>query len=498
VTAPPAPTVIDLSKPQHLHVVGVGGAGMSAIATVLAGMGHHVTGSDLKASSMFLRLQGLGLAVSVGHDPANIDGATALTVSSAIPESNIETAEARRRGIPVLSRADVLASIAALRRTIAIAGTHGKTTTASMLSLILVEAGLRPSFIIGGELNDIGTNAVWDAGDWLVVEADESDRTFLRLSPEVAVVTSVEPDHLETYGSFEVLQDAFAGFMAGSSMCVVSADDTTALDLAPAGVASFGHDPRARYRIGDLSGGRSNIVFSLTDFGGSGEPPPGGSGPAPEGSGPAPEGSGPAPEGSGPEPGGHSLGEFEVAVPGEYNARNAAAAIVAAVTIGVDATTARRALARFGGVARRFEFRGEKHGVTFVDDYAHLPSEVKAALGAALRGDYGRIVCVFQPHRYSRITALAPDFASAFVDADVLFVTDIFPAGEESRPGVTGRLIVDAVHSVHAEANATYTATHEELLDHLRQTLAPGDCCIILQAGDLAGLSDELLADESW
>jgi UDP-N-acetylmuramate--alanine ligase len=498
VTAPPAPTVIDLSKPQRIHVVGVGGAGMSAIATVLAGMGHHVTGSDLKASSMFLRLQGLGLAVSVGHDPTNVEGSTALTVSSAIPESNIETAEARRRGIPVLSRADVLASIAALRRTIAIAGTHGKTTTASMLSLILVEAGLRPSFIIGGELNDIGTNAVWDAGDWLVVEADESDRTFLRLSPEVAVVTSVEPDHLETYGSFEVLRDAFAGFMAGSSSCVVSADDTTALDLAPAGAVSFGHDPRARYRIGDLSGGRSNIVFSLTDFGASGDPVPAGSDPAPAGSGPAPEGSEPSPEGSEPAPEGHSLGEFEVAVPGEYNARNAAAAIVAAVTIGVDAGTARRALARFGGVARRFEFRGEKNGVTFVDDYAHLPSEVKAALGAALRGGYGRIVCVFQPHRYSRIAALAADFASAFVDADVLFVTDIYPAGEEFRPGVNGRLIVDAVHVVHAEANATYTATHEELLEHLHQTLQPGDCCIILQAGDLAGLPDELLADESW
>ena len=219
---------IDLTRPQRVHVVGVGGAGMSAVAAVLAAMGHEVTGSDLKASSMFQRLQRLGLSLHIGHDPANVAGADALTVSSAIDPSNIEVVEARRLRIPVFSRADVLANVASLRRTIAVAGTHGKTTTASMLSLILVEAGMKPSFIIGGDLNDIGTNAVWDSGEWLVVEADESDRTFLRLVPEVAVVTSVEPDHLETYGSFETLREAFRSFMADAPTTVVSADDATA------------------------------------------------------------------------------------------------------------------------------------------------------------------------------------------------------------------------------------------------------------------------------
>lgn len=467
MTTPPAQHFVDLSTPQCIHVVGAGGAGMSAIAAVLAAMGHEVTGSDLKASSMFLRLQGLGLTVHVGHDPSNVEGATALTMSSAVPASNVEAAEAERRGIPVLSRADMLASIASLRRTIAIAGTHGKTTTASMLSLVLVEAGLRPSFIIGGDLNDIGTNAVWDAGDWLVVEADESDRTFLRLLPEVAVVTSVEPDHLETYGSFSVLREAFTEFLAGASSCVVSADDPTAFELAPAGAVSFGHDPPARYRISAVSGGRSNIVFSLTDHGAGAA-------------------------------GAVSLGEFSLPVPGEYNARNAAAAIVAAVTIGVGVDSARRALSRFGGVARRFEFRGEKNGVTFVDDYAHLPTEVKAGLGAARGGNFTRVVCVFQPHRYSRIAALAPDFASAFVDCDILFVTDIYPAGETARPGVTGRLIVDAVTAAHPEAHVTYAATREELLEQLRRTLRPGDCCITLEAGDLTDLPDELLSDDAW
>jgi len=460
-----AAAAIDLSVPQRVHVVGAGGAGMSAIATVLAAMGHEVTGSDLKGSSTLLRLRGSGLAVNVGHDAAYVEGAAFLTVSSAIPTSNVEVAEARRRGIPVLSRADVLASIATMRRTIAVAGTHGKTTTASMLSLILVEAGLKPSFIIGGDLNDIGTNAVWDSGQWLVVEADESDRTFLRLSPELAVVTSIEPDHLETYGSFDVLRQAFSSFMSQASNCVVWADDPVTAELAPPGAASFGLGEGARFRITDVHGARSSVSFTLSDDG---------------------------PEGRG------SLGAFQLAVPGEYNARNAAAAVVAADAVGVAADVARRALARFAGVARRFEFRGEKNGVTFVDDYAHLPSEVKACLAAARGGGYSRVVCVFQPHRYSRISELAPDFASAFVDCDVLFVTDIYSAGEEPRPGVTGKLIVDAVLAAHPDATALYTATHEELLWNLRGTLRPGDCCIALEAGDLTGLPDELLSDQSW
>jgi UDP-N-acetylmuramate--alanine ligase len=455
---------IDLTERQRIHVVGVGGAGMSAVATVLAAMGHEVTGSDIKASGPFLRLQRLGLGVAVGHDPAHVGGATALTASSAVHASNVEVAEAHRLGIPVLSRADVLASIASLRRTIAVAGTHGKTTTSSMLSLILSEEGLKPSFIIGGDLNDIGTNAVWDRGEWLVVEADESDGTFLRLAPQVGVVTSIEPDHLETYGSFEGLREAFASFMVQSVSTVVAADDDLALSLAPQGAITFGQGPRARYRLGDMNSGRSSVSFSLTDFGREAR----------------------------------SLGEFSVAVPGEFNARNAAAATVTALSIGVSEGAARRALARFGGVARRFEFRGERNGVTFVDDYAHLPSEVKAGLAAAKGGGYSRVVCVFQPHRYSRIAALSDDFASSFVDADVLFITDIYPAGETPRPGVTGRLVADAVLKSHPSADVSFVRAHEELVAQLKRVLRPGDCCITLEAGDLTSLADELLSAEAW
>ncbi len=459
-------TPIDLTKPQAIHVVGAGGAGMSAIATVLSAMGHRVTGSDLKASSMFHRLEGAGLKLTIGHEASSVHGASALAVSSAIPESNVEILEAKRLGIPVYARADVLEAITSLKRTIAVAGTHGKTTTSSMLSLILVEAGLRPSFIIGGDLNDIGTNAVWDSGEWLVVEADESDGTFLRLSPEVGVVTNVEPDHLETYeGSFEVLRRAFGQFMANSSARVVLIDDPTAEGLAQgfdtSSVRSFGRSDHARFQITGVEGARSSVRFSLSEMG-------------------------------------TNLGDFDVAVPGEYNARNATAAIVAALAVGVEVDVARRALSRFAGVARRFEFRGEKNGVTFIDDYGHLPSEVRAVLSAAKGGGYERVVCVFQPHRYSRIAALAPDFADSFVDADILFITDIYNSGEQARPGVTGRLVVDAVARAHPDADVTYTATHEILLSNLRQRLAPGDCCISLEAGDLTSLPDEMLADDGW
>jgi UDP-N-acetylmuramate--alanine ligase len=447
--------VIDLAAPTRIHVIGVGGAGMSAIATVLSAMGHEVTGSDIKWSPTFARLRTAGLKVTLGHDPANVAAVAGVAVSSAIPPSNVEVIEAGRLGVSVWSRADMLTSIATLRRTIAVAGTHGKTTTSSMLALILVAAGMRPSFIIGGDLNDIGTNAVWDEGEWLVVEADESDGTFLRLRPELAVVTSVEPDHLEHYGSFSGLRRSFSEFMAAAGGCVVAADDPVAAELAPPGAITFGQSERARIRLGPISGGRSDSGFSLFE-------------------------------------GDEEIGQFEIAMPGEHNARNAAAAAVAARAIGVRVEVTRRALARFAGVARRFEFRGEANGVVFVDDYAHLPSEARAALAAAKRGGFTRVVCVFQPHRYSRIAALAPDFAGAFADADVLFVTEIYNSGEAPRPGVTGRLIVEAVLRNDPGKRAEFVPIHSDLLARLQATLEPGDCCLILEAGDLTGLPDEL------
>ena len=349
----------------------------------------------------------------------------------------------------------MLAAIAALRRTIAVAGTHGKTTTSSMLALVLVEAGLHPSFIIGGEVNEIGTNASWDSGELLVVEADESDGTFLQLAPEIGIVTSIEPDHIEHYGSFETLKQAFAAFFAqsGRRSCVPTTRSLPRWRQQSA--LTYGTSPAARVRIEGFESGRNNLRFELFD----------------------------ATE---------SLGMFELPVPGLHNARNAAGAVACCLALGLGPEHARRALARFAGVARRFEFRGEFGGVTFVDDYAHLPGEVSVALGAARGGNFERIVCVFQPHRYSRVATLAPQFADAFEGADVVAVTEVYAAGEQPRPGVSGKLVLDAIVSKHPGARAVYVRSHEDLVTYLRTILRPGDLCLTLAAGDLTNLAAEL------
>jgi UDP-N-acetylmuramate--alanine ligase len=454
---------LDLSEPIHVHVVGAGGAGMSAIAAVLAAMGHTVTGSDLKPSPVIDRLKAAGIDVAVGHDASHVDDADVVTVSTAIRDDNPEVVEARRRGIPVYRRSHVLAAIAALRRCIAVAGTHGKTTTASMLALMLVEAGLRPSFLIGGEVNEIGTNAVWDDGDWLVVEADESDGTFLSLLPDIAVVTNVEPDHLDHYGSFEAMRTAFGTFLQAAPKRVVGGDDAEALSLARAhGAETVGVGDNCSYRLTGLTPSRSSVAFDLTGADGA------------------------------------TLGRLAVPVPGLHNARNAAVAAVAALAAGVAFEDIAAALTRFAGVARRFEFRGAAGGVTFVDDYAHLPSEVEAALAAAKDGDWQRIVAVFQPHRYSRTAALSSDFGRAFVDADVVVVTDVYGAGELPIPGVSGRLVADAVHRAEPGKPVVYVAGRTDLRAEVASLLTAGDLCCTLGAGDLTSLPDELLAAPSW
>ncbi|MCU1493493.1 MAG: murC [Acidimicrobiaceae bacterium] len=454
-------SALDLSWRRHVHIVGIGGAGMSAIAAVLVAMGHVVTGSDLKPGAAVERLRSLGVPVAVGHAAANVAGADAVALSTAVPADNVEVFEARRLGTAVFSRAETLAAIAAQRRCVAIAGTHGKTTTSSMLALVLVEARLDPSFIIGGDVNQIGTNAVWDEGEWLVVEADESDGTFLVLEPELALVTSVEPDHLDHYGSIEAMEVAFREFLERApGGAIVCADDPVAMRLAPAGALSYGFSEGADLRITDLTGGRSDVSFTL-------------------------------------HRGDERLGELSLPVPGAHNATNAAGAFAAASRLGVDFEVARRALARFAGVARRFEFRGEAGGVTFVDDYAHLPGEIAATLTAARRGGWDRVVCVFQPHRYSRLAALAGDFASAFVEADVLVLAGVYAAGEAPRPGVSSKLILDAVLDAHPATQAAYLPERTELLGYLRAILRPGDCCITLGAGDLTTLPDDLIAELS-
>ncbi len=455
---------IDLSHPRRLHVVGVGGTGMNAVAAVLIGMGHHVTGSDLKESVAVQRVRALGAQVQIGHDPALVAGVDAVVTSTAVGASNPEIRAARDAGIPVLHRSEILGEIASHRRTVAVAGTHGKTTTSSMLTLALREAGRRPSFVIGGDVNEIGTGAGWDDGEMFVVEADESDGSFLRLGTGAVIVTSIEPDHLEYYGTDPAtatvaLGEAFATFVAGSAgPRVVCADVPGAArmaEVAPWGTCGVARD--ADYRITGVDQTRSTISFVIGHEGDEGV-------------------------------------EVHLPVPGLHNARNATAAFAAAVEMGVDASPVVGALGRFGGVARRYEFRGRARGVTFVDDYAHIPGELTAALATAAAGGFDRVVAVFQPHRFSRTATLWAEFRDAFVDADVVVLTDVYAAGEAPRPGVSGDLLVHAVLDAHPRTRVVYLPRRDDLVAFLAGELREGDICLTLGAGDITTLAGDVLA----
>jgi UDP-N-acetylmuramate--alanine ligase len=449
---------IDLTQPVAVHVVGVGGAGMGAIASVLAAMGHRVSGSDLRHSDALERLRAEGVTVHVGHDASHVGDVDAVAVSTAIPPGNPEVRAATERGIQVLRRAEILTAIAATRRTVAVSGTHGKTTTSSMLALVLVEAGLRPSFIVGGELNEIGSGAVWSDGEWFVVEADESDGTFVEIGAEVVVVTSVEADHLDFYGDLTSIEAAFDRFLAEApGPNLVCADDPGAARLGRAHDArTYGTDPGADYRILDPVTGRRGSSFRLAR-------------------------------------GAEVLGTVELPVPGMHNIRNAAAAIAAGLQLGAPFEAGRSALARYAGVARRFQFRGEVDGITVVDDYAHNPGKVQAVLAAAASGGWDRVVAVFQPHRFSRTADLHEAFGGSFVDADVVVVTDVYPAGEQPRPGVTGKLVVNAILDAHPRSRVVWLPRREDLVPFLAGELRPGDLCLTLGAGDITSLPDELL-----
>ena len=449
--------VLDLSVPRRVHVVGVGGAGMSAIAEVLAAMGHDVTGSDLKPSAGLERLEALGVAVTVGHAAANLGQAELLTRSTAVPDRNPECRAAAEAGIPVLSRADVLTAICAQRSTVAVAGTHGKTTTASMLALVLRQAGVRPSFIIGGDVNEIGTGAAWDSGELLVVEADESDGTFVRLPRSAAVVTNVEPDHLDHHGGYRELLAAFRRFVEETGgPVIVGVDDPDGAHLvASTDAVGIGTAEGADWRITDVGEAWEGVRFTLT------------------------------------APDGDRL-PLSLPVPGLHNARNAACAAAISRLLGMPSDPIVEGLGNFGGVARRFEHRGSSGGVEFVDDYAHLPTEVRATIAAASSGSWRRLVAVFQPHRYSRTEALWSDFGTAFEGADRIYVTDVYPAGEAPRPGVSGQLIVDAVERAFPGTDIHYIQRREELVVALADDLVAGDLCLTMGAGDLTSVPDEV------
>jgi len=447
------------ASPLRVHLVGIGGASMNAIATVLIAMGHRVSGSDQRRSPVTDRLAGLGARIALGHAAENLDAPDLVAYSSAVSPLNVEVAEAARRGARTLTRAEMLAAICRSRRTIAVSGTHGKTTTTAMLVAVLLEAGLGPSFMVGGELMGGTGGAHWGPGPWLVVEADESDGTFLHLGAEAAVVTSVQADHLDYYGDLGQIEAAFARFVSEvPGMVVLCADDPVAARLGTLAnqAVRYGTAEGADFRATVLSASRMGCSFEVVAWG-------------------------------------EDLGRFDIPLPGAHNVLNATAALAMAASIGVEPGVARGALSRFGGVRRRFELRGSAGGVTFVDDYAHNPGKLAAVLQGARDGGWGRVVAVFQPHRYSRTEALWRELADALTAADVVVVTEVYPAGEAPLPGVSGRLVADAVRSACPTKQVIYAQTREELVQVVAGTLAAGDLCLTLGAGDITTLATELL-----
>ena len=452
---------LDLSIPHRLHIVGIGGPGMSAIGIALAEMGHDVSGSDLREHPVLERVRAARARVHVGHDRALVHGVDAVTASTAIPQHNIELDEAHSTGVTVLRRAGMLASICARAKSLAVAGTHGKTTTTSMLMLMLAEARLRPSFIVGGDVTDVGTGAHWSGGEWLVVEADESDGTHLELPLHGSIITNIETDHLDHYGTFEGIVasfDTYLGQIAGPK--VVNADDPVALELGRRhGAVTFGLSEGADVRAVDVSAADGSFTFAVE------------------------------------RPDGTRLGEVHLPMRGIYNVRNALAAMTMALEIGVGFNDVAAALAKFGGVARRFDVRGVDGGATFVDDYAHLPTEIDSVLtGARDSGDgWDRVIAVFQPNRFNRISEIWREYAPAFGQADLVVLTDIFASGTTPIPGITGKLIVNAVTEANPDLRVIWLPNRSDLVQFVADEARSGDVVISMGCGDIASFPSEVL-----
>lgn len=462
---------LDLAIAHRLHVVGVGGPGMSAVAIALAEMGHVVSGSDLRDHPVLERVRAAGVDVHIGHDRVLAHGVDAVTASTAIPARNIELDEARNTGVTVLTRAGMLASICARAKSLAVAGTHGKTTTTSMLMLILAQAGMRPSFVVGGDVTDVGTGAHWTHGDWLVVEADESDGTHLELPLFGTILTNVEADHLDHYGSFDAIVasfDTYLGQIEGPK--VVCGDDPICAALAARhGALTYGLGAWCDVRAVDVRPTSGSFTFDLV------------------------RGAGGA--GGDDDASGERLGEIELPLRGIHNVVNATGAAAMALALGVPFADIAEALARFGGVARRFDVQGVDDGATFVDDYAHLPSEIDAVICAARDSGDGwqRVVAVFQPNRYHRIAGMWQEYATAFTSADVVVLTDIYASGTAPIPGVTGKLIVNAVTEADPGRRVVWLPRREDLVAFLAREVRSGDVCISMGCGDIATLPSEVL-----
>ena len=440
---------------------------MSGIAEVLLDYGFEVTGSDLRLNDYAKRLVDKGAVVHIGHAADNVASADVVVYSSAVPATNPEVVDARRRGVPVIPRAEMLGELMRLKDGIAIAGSHGKTTTTSLVATVLRDAGLDPTVVIGGKLNALGSGAASGAGDLLVAEADESDGSFLHLTPSLAVITNIDPEHLDHYGDLAAVKDAFVSFanrVPFYGLVIACLDHPNVQDILPRidkRIVTYGMAAQADYRLKNphFTGDGLAMGFDVYRRG-------------------------------------ESLGAFEVRMPGMHNVMNALATIAVADELQVPLDAQREALKTFGGVQRRFTIVGEQDGVTIVDDYGHHPAEVSVTLDAAQRAyskREGRIIVAFQPHRYTRTRDCFDELTRAFNRADVVFLTDVYAAGEKPIEGATSSRLVEAIRA-HGHRDVTLVPQRTDLVEALKQRIQPGDVVITLGAGDITKTGRELLA----
>jgi UDP-N-acetylmuramate--alanine ligase len=460
-----------LGKTRRIHFVGIGGIGMSGIAELLVNLGYQVSGSDAKRSTLTDRLAALGVTIAIGHAAGHVGGADVVVYSSAVRPDNPEVAEAAARRIPVIPRAEMLAELMRLRVGIAVAGAHGKTSTTSMVALVLERAGLDPTAVIGGRLSAFGSNARLGRGEFMVVEADESDRSFLRLSPSFAVVTNIDREHMDAYGGFADLQQAFVDFankVPFYGAVVACADDAELRQVLPRftrRVIAYGIDAAdaeigARDVVLEGYGSTSTVVRRAVRGDGRAE----------------------------------ALGSLTLQVPGRHSVKNALAAVAIGLELGVPFARIAAALGEFRGAERRFERRGEVGGITVVDDYGHHPTEIAAVLDAARAGRPGRIVVAFQPHRYTRTRDLMAEFGAALAPADEVVLTDIYAAGEDRLPGVTIEALAAAVDAARPHPTRVVPALGD-LPAAVADIARRGDLVITLGAGSIGGLADLLLTE---
>jgi UDP-N-acetylmuramate--alanine ligase len=448
---------------QQIHFVGIGGVGMSGIAEVLVNLGYRVTGSDLKRGDAVERLERLGAKVFIGHEPAHVEGAHVVVYSSAVARDNMEVQAARQRGIPAIPRAEMLAELMRLKYGIAIAGTHGKTTTTSMVAAVLGAGGFDPTVVVGGRIHGLGANARLGQGEFLVAEADESDGSFLKLSPTIAVVTTVDAEHLDHYADLDAIRAAFLQFVnkvpfyGAAVLCLDQPNIQHMIPAVEKRVITYGLESGADITARRLRFSGMTVQFEVLQRG-------------------------------------QALGEATLQVPGRHNILNALAAVAIGLDLEIPFPLVQRALAGFAGVQRRFQIRGEAQGVLVVDDYGHHPAEIRATLAAAKTGFDRRVVTVFQPHRYSRTHHLHQEFLTAFYQSDVLVVMDIYPAGEAPIPGVSARDLADGI-AAHGHREVLYMdGDRQGVVDYLCESTRPGDLVLTLGAGDVGQLGAELLA----